>query len=105
MTERIPAGRLGEIPELANLATYLVSDYSSWMTGEVIFFAISTCNSGQVQAHERGVRPLIAYVGRLRTWLQVYERVELSLVEVYEIVENLSFWSVKRPKRNNRCIS
>ena len=33
--ERIPAGRLGEIPELANLAMYLVSDYSSWMTGEV----------------------------------------------------------------------
>ena len=37
VTERIPAGRLAEIPELANLAAYLVSDYSSWMTGEVTF--------------------------------------------------------------------
>lgn len=31
----LPVGRLGEIPEIANLATYMVSDYSSWMTGEV----------------------------------------------------------------------
>lgn len=28
--------RQGEIPEVANLAAYLVSDYSSWLTGEVI---------------------------------------------------------------------
>lgn len=33
--ERIPVGRFGEINELANLALYLVSDYSNWMTGEV----------------------------------------------------------------------
>lgn len=38
VTERIPAGRLGAIPELANLAAYLVSDYSSWMSGEVVVF-------------------------------------------------------------------
>lgn len=36
--ERIPTGRLGEIPELANLASYLVSDYSSWISGEVVMF-------------------------------------------------------------------
>ncbi|KAK8401423.1 hypothetical protein O3P69_002890 [Scylla paramamosain] len=34
--KRIPAGRLGEIEELANLATYLVSDYASWITGETV---------------------------------------------------------------------
>ncbi|KAM7310674.1 2,4-dienoyl-CoA reductase [(3E)-enoyl-CoA-producing], mitochondrial isoform X3 [Ixodes scapularis] len=28
--------RLGEVPEVANLAAYLVSDYSSWLSGEVI---------------------------------------------------------------------
>lgn len=28
--------RMGEIAEVANLAAYLVSDYSSWLTGEVI---------------------------------------------------------------------
>ena len=32
---RIPTGRLGEISEFSNLACYLVSDYSSWMTGSV----------------------------------------------------------------------
>jgi len=34
----IAAGRLGEVPELANLACYLVSDYSSWITGEIVRF-------------------------------------------------------------------
>eukprot|EP01130_Rhizamoeba_saxonica_P010521 TRINITY_DN4312_c0_g1_i1.p1 TRINITY_DN4312_c0_g1~~TRINITY_DN4312_c0_g1_i1.p1 ORF type:complete len:326 (-),score=67.22 TRINITY_DN4312_c0_g1_i1:52-1029(-) len=38
MIERNPSGRLGTPEELANLACYLVSDYSSWMTGQVINF-------------------------------------------------------------------
>jgi 2,4-dienoyl-CoA reductase len=29
---------LGSPEELANLATFLVSDYASWMTGEVVSF-------------------------------------------------------------------
>ena len=33
---RIPIGRLGEKEELSNLASYLLSDYSSWITGQVI---------------------------------------------------------------------
>lgn len=36
MKSRIPLGRFGEIKELANLAAYLVSDYSSWMTGTIV---------------------------------------------------------------------
>lgn len=35
--DKLPANRLGDPQELANLAAYLVSDYSSWMTGQVIF--------------------------------------------------------------------
>ena len=35
---KLPSSRLGEINELANLAAYLVSDYSSWLTGQVINF-------------------------------------------------------------------
>lgn len=31
----VPVGRLGEPEEFANLATYMTSDYSSWMTGSV----------------------------------------------------------------------
>jgi NAD(P)-dependent dehydrogenase (short-subunit alcohol dehydrogenase family) len=34
--KRIPLKRLGEHPELANLAAYLISDYSAFVTGEVI---------------------------------------------------------------------
>ena len=34
--------------------------------------------------------------------LQVYKRVGISIVEVYEIKGNLSFRSVKGPKRANR---
>lgn len=33
---RVPLKRTGEHQELANLAAYLVSDYSSYMTGEVV---------------------------------------------------------------------
>ncbi|XP_037078396.1 2,4-dienoyl-CoA reductase, mitochondrial-like [Pollicipes pollicipes] len=32
----IPAGRFGEPEELTNLAAYLVSDYSSWISGESV---------------------------------------------------------------------
>ena len=34
--QKVPAGRTGEHQELANLAAYLVSDYSSFVNGEVI---------------------------------------------------------------------
>ncbi|GAB1602095.1 2,4-dienoyl-CoA reductase, mitochondrial-like [Argonauta hians] len=36
--KRIPIGRLGTPEELANLAIYLVSDYSNWVTGSVFRF-------------------------------------------------------------------
>lgn len=38
MLDRLPANRLGEVDELANLACYLVSPYASWITGETITF-------------------------------------------------------------------
>jgi len=34
----IPAGRMGEIEEIANLATFVSSDYSSWLTGAILDF-------------------------------------------------------------------
>lgn len=34
----LPTGRLGEKEELANLITYLGSDYANWMTGQIINF-------------------------------------------------------------------
>ncbi|XP_057291433.1 2,4-dienoyl-CoA reductase [(3E)-enoyl-CoA-producing], mitochondrial-like [Hydractinia symbiolongicarpus] len=36
--KKIPVGRFGEIEELANLAAYMVSDYSNFMNGEVVCF-------------------------------------------------------------------
>ena len=36
LTDRLPAQRLGEPGELANLATYLLSDYASWMSGATV---------------------------------------------------------------------
>jgi NAD(P)-dependent dehydrogenase (short-subunit alcohol dehydrogenase family) len=35
-TERIPLQRVGEKQELANLAAYLMSDFSAYINGEVI---------------------------------------------------------------------
>merc|ERR1712080_217073 len=37
-TEAIPVGRLGEIEEIANLATFVCSDYGSWINTESITF-------------------------------------------------------------------
>lgn len=34
----IPNGRLGEVEEIANLATFLCSDYASWINAEVRLF-------------------------------------------------------------------
>ncbi len=31
----IPVGRLGEVEEIGNLATFLCSDYGSWINAEV----------------------------------------------------------------------
>ncbi|KAF4087927.1 hypothetical protein AMELA_G00077120 [Ameiurus melas] len=36
MIERIPVGRLGTPGEIANLASYLCSDYASWVSGAII---------------------------------------------------------------------
>jgi 2,4-dienoyl-CoA reductase [(3E)-enoyl-CoA-producing], mitochondrial len=34
--KKIPIGRLGQPEELANLAAYILSDYSNWMTGQIV---------------------------------------------------------------------
>jgi enoyl-[acyl-carrier-protein] reductase (NADH) len=36
LAKKIPLKRLGEHQELANLAAYLISDYSTYINGEVI---------------------------------------------------------------------
>ena len=36
--ENIPVGRVGDIEELANLVSYIVSDYANFMNGEIICF-------------------------------------------------------------------
>lgn len=36
LTKKNALGRLGEHQELANLAAYMISDFSSFMTGEVV---------------------------------------------------------------------
>lgn len=38
MLQSIPVGRMGEVEEHANLATYLLSDYSSWLSGATVVF-------------------------------------------------------------------
>uniref|UniRef100_K3X832 2,4-dienoyl-CoA reductase n=1 Tax=Globisporangium ultimum (strain ATCC 200006 / CBS 805.95 / DAOM BR144) TaxID=431595 RepID=K3X832_GLOUD len=38
LLENNPSKRFGEVDELANLVSYLTSDYASWMNGEIIHF-------------------------------------------------------------------
>ena len=35
MLDGIPVGRIGEIEEIANLATFMCSDFASWINAEV----------------------------------------------------------------------
>ena len=45
----LPSGRLGEKEELANLISYLGSDYANWLTGQIINLdgGEVVCNSGE----------------------------------------------------------
>jgi len=36
LKNQIPVGRLGDVEEVANLALYMISDYSSWLNGAII---------------------------------------------------------------------
>jgi 2,4-dienoyl-CoA reductase len=36
MMDNIPVGRIGEVEEIANLATFLCSDYASWVNAETV---------------------------------------------------------------------
>lgn len=36
MMDQVPVGRLGEIEEIANLSTFLCSDYASWINAETV---------------------------------------------------------------------
>lgn len=55
MKNRLPSKRLGEVDELANLASFLVSDYASWMTGEIVTLDGGELRgmSGEMNALER----------------------------------------------------
>ena len=64
MLKRIPVGRLGEVEELANLASYIVSDYANWMTGEVILY-ISCLVAGH-QSYELYISLVSGYNFRWR---------------------------------------
>jgi len=34
----LPVGRIGEIEEMANLATFMCSDFASWLSGDIVMF-------------------------------------------------------------------
>lgn len=36
LKDQIPVGRMGDVEEVANLALYMTSDFSSWLNGTVI---------------------------------------------------------------------
>merc|ERR1719278_1124278 len=53
----IPTGRLGEVEEIANLATYMCSDYASWLNTESVTF-----DGGEF-------RSLAVFESRITFWL------------------------------------
>lgn len=55
MLDMIPANRAGRVPELANLAAYLTSDYASWLSGQIVTFdgGETAFNAGEFNALEQ----------------------------------------------------
>lgn len=55
MLDMIPANRAGRVPELANLAAYLSSDYASWLSGQIVTFdgGETAFNAGEFNALEQ----------------------------------------------------
>ncbi len=47
---RPPVRRLGEVPELANFVSYLLSPYASWMTGQVRALCFSSFEHSKLNA-------------------------------------------------------
>ncbi len=52
-------GRMGEVEEHANLATYLLSDYASWINGSTVMF-----DGGQLP-YMAGMFNLLSKVGEV----------------------------------------
>lgn len=41
----LPTGRIGQIEEIANLATFVSSDYASWLSGETFHKSEIICGN------------------------------------------------------------
>ncbi len=54
LVDRIPAKRLGTIEELANIATYMLSDYSTWLNGEVCLQSIISIIINNINNNNEG---------------------------------------------------
>ena len=63
LLDQVPAGRLGEVEEHANLACFLLSDYASWITGSTVTF-----DGGQLPYTAGMMNPLSKVSYYLRTY-------------------------------------
>lgn len=66
LTQRLPAKRLGDTEELANLAAFLCSDHAAWMTGTVVTFdggeTAALCASATLATVRPRVRGLLYFL-------------------------------------------
>lgn len=70
--KRIPAGRIGEVNELVNLAIYLMSDYSNWINGQVKNKTKTTCISVLFTDHVNFNKQFYSVISSLsRTYIYI----------------------------------
>ena len=65
LLDQVPAGRLGEVEEHANLACFLLSDYASWITGATVTF-----DGGQLP-YAAGMMNPLSQVGHINYYFMI----------------------------------
>ena len=83
--KNMPTGRLGEIEEIANLASYVVSPYATWLTGDTITF-----DGGEFKALAGEFNALRAVPGKIYHFVDLLKNYETYQNESHTI-RKLSF--------------
>lgn len=97
--ENIPVGRMGEVEEMANLATFLCSDYASWINAEAYFSIIFYISSESHSLMIKNVFQTITFDGgEFRSLAGEFNKLTKVTEEQWDMMEKIIRSSNKKEK-------